>query len=120
MQKEESSSPTTLIEALFLQSTINAHEKHNNITLDIPNAFIQTKHEGETVHMKIRGQLVDILVQIDKNYYESYVIPEKGQKVLYVKLLKAIYRTLGAALLFYKKLRRDLEEEGYKVNKYDP
>ena len=55
MQKEESSSPTTSIEALFLQSTINAHKKRHNITLNIPNAFIQMDHEGQTVHMKIRG-----------------------------------------------------------------
>ena len=39
MKKEESSSPTTSIEALFIQSTINAKEKRNNITFDILNAF---------------------------------------------------------------------------------
>ena len=69
MQKEESSSPTTSIEALFMQSTINAKEKRDNITLDIPNAFIQMEHKGQTVHMKIRGELVDILISIDRNYY---------------------------------------------------
>ena len=120
MHKEESSSPTTSIEALFLQSTTNAHERRHNITLDIPNAFIQTEHEGQTVHMKIRGRLVDILVSIDPSTYEPFVTIEYGQKVLYVKLLKAIYGTLEAALLFYKKLRKDLEENGYRVNPYDP
>ena len=120
MQKEDSSSPTTSIEALFIQSTINAKEKQDNITLDISNAFIQTKHTSKTIHMKIRGELVDILVSIDPTTYEDYVTYENGKKVLYVELLKAIYGTLEAALLFYKKLRKDLENEGYRVNKYDP
>jgi hypothetical protein len=43
-----------------------------------------------------------------------------GEKVLYVELLKALYGTLLAALLFYKKLRKDLESIGFKANPYDP
>ena len=70
--------------------------------------------------MKIRGKLVNILVSIDLPTYQSYVIFENGQKVLYVKLLKAIYGTLEAALLFYKKLQKDIEEDGYRVNPYNP
>ena len=70
--------------------------------------------------MKIYGKLVNILVSINPPTYQSYIIFENGQKVLYVKLLKAIYSTLEAALLFYKKLRKDLEEDGYKVNPYSP
>ena len=78
------------------------------------------EHKGQTVHMKICGELVDILISIDQNYYQDYVTYERGQKVIYVELLKAIYGTLEAALLFYKKLRKDLEENGYKINPYDP
>ena len=70
--------------------------------------------------MKICGELVNILVSINPQTYQPYVIFENGQKVLYVKLLKAIYSTLEAALLFYKKLQKDLEKDGYKVNPYDP
>ena len=70
--------------------------------------------------MKIRGKLVNILVSINPPTYQSFVIFENGQQVLYVKLLKAIYGTLEAAFLFYKKLRKDFEENGYKVNLYDP
>ena len=44
--------------------------------------------------MKIRGELVDILVSINPTTYEDYVTYENGKKVLYVKLLKAIYGTL--------------------------
>ena len=42
------------------------------------------------------------------------------QKVLYVKVLKAIYGMLQSALLFYNKLRKDLEDSGFEVNPYNP
>jgi hypothetical protein len=34
--------------------------------------------------------------------------------------LKALYGTLQSALLFYKKLKKDLEGIGFKINPYDP
>ena len=37
-----------------------------------------------------------------------------------MKLNKALYGLLQSALLFYKKLMRDLVSEGFKVNDYDP
>ena len=45
---------------------------------------------------------------------------ERGQTVLYVELQKALYGMLKSALLFYKKLRHDLESIGFEVNPYDP
>ena len=43
-----------------------------------------------------------------------------GKPILYVRLLKALYGCLRSALLFYRKLRTDLENMGFKVNPYDP
>jgi hypothetical protein len=45
---------------------------------------------------------------------------EKGVKVLYVEVWKALYVMLQASLLFYKKLCKGLEEIGFTVNSYDP
>ena len=39
---------------------------------------------------------------------------------MYVRLLKALYGLLRSALLFYNKLRGDLEDMGFEVNPYDP
>ena len=39
---------------------------------------------------------------------------------MYVRLSKALYGILRAALLFYKRLRKDLEDMGFKINPYDP
>jgi hypothetical protein len=40
--------------------------------------------------------------------------------VLYVKLQKALYGLMRASLLFYRKLRKELEDFGFAVNPYDP
>jgi hypothetical protein len=53
-------------------------------------------------------------------FISPYAILENGEKVLYVKVLKALYGMLEGALLFYKKLCKDLECIGFKVNPYDP
>ena len=50
----------------------------------------------------------------------EYVVLEKGSKVLYVEVLKAIYGMLEASLLWYKKPRKDLESQGFTFNPYDP
>ena len=82
--------------------------------VDIPNTFIQTamselKAGEEQVIMKITGVLVNMMVDISSELYGSYVVYEKGRKVLYVQVLKAIYGMLQAALLWYKKFQSDLE-----------
>ena len=40
--------------------------------------------------------------------------------MIYVQVLRAIYGVLQAALLWYKKFRKDLEAQSFKFNLYDP
>jgi hypothetical protein len=57
---------------------------------DVPNAFVQTgiepKEKGKRVIMKIQGPLVDMLVSIDARTYETYVVEENNNKVIYMWL----------------------------------
>ena len=41
MDKEDSSSPTVLTEAILLTAVVDAIEERDVATVDIPNAFIQ-------------------------------------------------------------------------------
>ena len=59
--------------------------------------------------MKIRGTLVDWLVDIDPGEYENLVFIKNNQKVIYLLIQKAIYGMLEALLLWYRKFRKDLE-----------
>ena len=63
--------------------------------------------------------MVDILTRIDPQLYERHTIIENGRKVLYVKLKKALYRTLQASILFWKNLTNTLIEWGFEINPYD-
>ena len=63
--------------------------------------------------MKVTGSLVDILVQKNPLKYKGYVVFENGKKVMYLEVLRAIYGMLESALLWYRKFRSDLEENGY-------
>lgn len=123
MSKEEAASPTVMIESILLTATIEAKENRDIMTVDIPNAFIQTdikSDDGERVIMKIKGALVDMLVQLDPTTYKNFVVYDGKVKVLYVQVLKAIYGMLQSSLLFYKKLCADLTGQGFVINPYDP
>ena len=122
--KEDVSSPTVLAEVVVLTCVIDAHENRDVAVVDIPNAFVQTvvsKEDAEHhVIVRIRGPLVDILVAIAPDVYGSYVsINKAGQKVLIVECLNAVYGTMVAALLYYKKFVKSLRKHGFKLNPYD-
>jgi hypothetical protein len=122
INKEEASSPTALTEAIMMTAAIKADENRNVMTADISNAFVQTEmdNKSERIMMKIKGPLAEMLVKIEPEVYGEFLIEEDNQKVIYVQVLKALYGMLQASLLFYKKLRKDLEDIGFEVNPYDP
>jgi hypothetical protein len=121
--REEASSPTAASEAIIITGVIDAKQKRDVMTADIPNAFVQTDIalDGDKIIMKIRGQLVDILLEICPGVYDKYVVHEgkQKQKVLYVRMLKALYGMLISSILYYKKFRKDIEGIGFEVNPYD-
>ena len=86
LNKEDSASPTVLLESIMLLAIIDAKEGRDVMSADVPNAFIQTSmpppKEGQArVIMKITGVLVDLLVQIAPETYGPYVVFENGRKV---------------------------------------
>jgi hypothetical protein len=104
----------------MITSAIEAHECRRVITLDIPGAFLHADLDEEVI-MVLRGELAELMVLVDPELYGPYVVETKrGEKLLYVRMCKAMYGLLRSALLFYLKLRADLEEFGFKFNDYDP
>jgi hypothetical protein len=118
INKEDASSPTVAIESVLLSCVIDAEEHRDVATADIPGAFMQAEMD-ELVHMKLEGKMAELLVKIDPKLYRKYVQIEKGKQILYVELKKALYGTLRAALLFWKKLSAVLQEWGFEINPYD-
>jgi hypothetical protein len=123
ISKEDASSPTVTKEAVLLSCIINAKRGRDVAVVDIPNAFIQTQVEDERdmAIIKICGVLVDILVQIAPEVYKSYVTTDKkGTKQLLVQCQNALYGTMVASLLYYRKFTKSLTSVGFKINPYDP
>ena len=75
--------------------------------------------EGDDVHLRLEGKMVNILTKIDPKLYSKYTSTENGREIMYVKLKKALYGTLQAALLFWKNLTTTLIEWGFTINPYD-
>ena len=58
--------------------------------------------------MVLKGELADMMIQIEPEVYRKYVtVDKKGTKILYVKLQKALYGLMRASLLFYQKVRKE-------------
>ena len=62
---------------------------------DIPNAFVQVdigkKEKGKRIIMKIRGLLLNMLIELNPKTYENFVVYEGNSKALYVMMTKALY-----------------------------
>ena len=125
ISKDDSASPTATLERNTLTLTIDAHENRDVMSADVSNAFIQTampevKEGEERVMMKITGVLVDMFLQLNPQLYGPHIVYEKGNKVLYVQVLRAIYGMLTASLLWYMNFKNDIESFVFKLNYYDP
>jgi hypothetical protein len=64
---------------------------------------------------------VDILVEIAPEAYKSYVSQDKkGNKKLLVQCQNALYGTMIASLLYYRKFVKSLADIDFIINPYDP
>ena len=116
--KDDASSPTVATKSVLLSCVIDAKERRDEATVDIPGAFMQGEQD-ETVHMRLEGTLTELLTKCDPKLYRQYVVTENNKPVLYVELIKALYGTLHAALIFWRKLTSKLIEWGFTINPYD-
>jgi hypothetical protein len=123
ISKEDASSPTVSTEAVLLSCIIGAEEGRDVTVVDIPNAFVQTRDQNEKdmAFIKIRGVLVDILVEIAPDVYKPYVSRDKkGMQQLLVQFQNALYGTMVASLLYYLKFVKSMTDVGFIINPYDP
>jgi hypothetical protein len=108
ISKEVASSLTASTEAVMITAIVDAKEKREVATVNIPNSFVQTvirdKDAEHQVIVQLRGQIVDILCEIASDVYLPYVMMnKKGEMVLLVQCMNALYGSMIASVLFYKK-----------------
>lgn len=88
-------------------------------TVDLPDFFLQTDQD-KLLLLKVTGSGEIILVESNVKKWKKHLCMENGKPVIYVKCKKAIYGTMNAALLAYKKLAKLFKEWGFTMNPYDP
>jgi hypothetical protein len=115
--KEETSSPTVSTDALMLSLLIDATEHRDVATADVVGAYLHAEMEDFTP-LKMEGESVDIMCDVNDEY-KLYVCYENGKKVLYLKLLKALYGCVKSALLWYELFSGTLQGMGFELNPYD-
>jgi hypothetical protein len=111
ISKADAASPTVATESVFLTAVIDAVEGREVAVVDVPGAFMQADMD-ELVHVRFTGKMTELLLEIDREMYEPCVVMERGEMVMYVELLKALYGTMRAAQLFWEKLSAKLQEWG--------
>jgi hypothetical protein len=118
--KSDATSPTVALESVLTTATVDAFERSEVAIVDVPGAYL-TADMDEEVFMCLRGRLAELMVKTAPEIYRKYIyVGSDNQPVLYVKLQKALYGCLRSALLFYQKLLKDLEDNGFELNPYDP
>lgn len=120
--KVDTSSPTASTTGILLTCMIDSYEGKDVATVDIPGAFLQTKmpDDEKDIHVVLDGRMAELLANISPETYQEYVHYRRGQAFIYCKLKVALYGTLKAALLFWKKLSTFLVETlGFTINPYD-
>ncbi len=102
-----------------MTAAIDARENREVVTIDIPGAFLHATNDDYVV-MRMNGTLTELMAKTDLKLYRKYLTDEKGKKVLYVRLQKALYGMMKSALLFYRKLISELKGMSFEENPYDP
>ena len=87
--KEEVASPTIQTTSLLLSLLIDAEEKREVATVDVVGAYLIADMKYKVI-VKLAGDAVDVMCKVN-NKYNPFVSIEKGRKVIYVRLRKALY-----------------------------
>jgi hypothetical protein len=109
-------SPTAQLHSIMTCLAVAAcNDKCSVGKLDVKGAFIQTEMTGVSVYIKCAGRLKHVII---RTYPElTKYVGKDG--VLYCKLLKALYGCVQASKLWYLKLSKFLEIEGYEKCEVD-
>ena len=115
--KDETTSLTVSTDALMMSLLIDIWEKRDFISVDVGRVYLYAKMHNFIV-LKLKGEAVNIICRVS-SVYDKFVCWERGKKVLYLQLLKALYGCVKLVLLYYKLFSTTLLDLGFKLNPYD-
>ena len=94
---------------------IDAYEERDMVIFDLPGAYLHAEMpKDKRLLMKFRDEFVDIVCKVNPEY-EQDVVVEHGKRVLYVRILRAIYGCIESALLWYELYVSVLKDMGFET-----
>ena len=104
------SSPTATLESIIATLLIDAYEDRHVAIADVPGAYLHAEMPPEKiVVLKLRGNFDDIMCRV-KPEYRPHIRYEGKCKVLYLRVLRAIYGCLESSLLWYNLFSSTLQK----------
>jgi hypothetical protein len=115
LQREigQSEGPVCRIESLKTIMSIAAYEDYEIFTIDITGAYLNTPMPDDVKHkwMKLDKDVVDMLLEIDRERYESYV---RADGTMVVRNEKLMYGYQEAAHYWYNEIAAVFRNNGFK------
>ena len=88
--------------------------------IDAPGEFLTADTEKEVIVI-LENEMVEAMLEIDKDVYKKYIIHGKNEKKhMYVRFSKEMHGTIKAALLYYRKVSKEIRGYGFVINLYKP
>ena len=116
--KDETSSPSATPESVLLTALIDAVEDRHVAVADITGTYLNADMD-DFVLIQLLGDDVDMMCNANPTY-KQFVTNEKGRKMLFLQLKKALYGCVKSALLWYRLFCDMLQDLGFVLNPYDP
>jgi len=94
---------------------VDAHENRYVATADVKGAYLHAEIDDYVI-LKLDSEVV--VCKLNPRY-RDLVVMERNKKVLYMRLLKALYGCVKSALLWYSLYVDTLKNLGFELNQYD-
>ena len=87
--------------------------------MDVPRAYLQADLQDDNLlSLKLKGCFEDYRCEINPADKPNIRYDSKGRKVIYMRVMGAIYGCIEAALQLYNLFNSTLEKEGFVLNPY--
>lgn len=114
--EEDLSSPTMSLESIFILIAFAAQWNAHIATADITGAYLESSLEpNDIVYMFLSKDSVDQLKKLDPKIVRHVMTDGRAL----VRLLKALYGTIQAAKLWYRKLKEIITKYGFCQHPHD-
>ena len=95
---------------------IDSNEGRDVMTVNVVGVYLSANMDN-FVTMKIEEMIVDVMVKVDPGKHWSHVRTHNDNNILYVNIVKALYRCIKSGLLWYNLFSETLRKIGFMRGK---